>query len=462
MMPIVRKHFILIALISLSIPLIYGTVQIQHKGMVGGSGTYDRVIQTGTLRVITTDSVNTYHLYKGRPTGFEYDLALEFAKFLNVELDVVIPGWNNLFSYLDQGKGDMIAAGMAITKNRLEQVAFSIPYMSIQQRVIHHNLNFGPRNIDDLTFRTFHVRRGTSYEDRLAELKSSGIDFNYILHDNIPTENLIKMISDREIKFTIADSNIAMLSQRYYPDIRIGIPIQKKESLAWAVRQKDIKMLEAVNRFFLHANANGILKRISDKYYENIRDIDVYDLKTFHKRVRTRLPLYLDIIKEEAAVYGFDWRLVAAVIYQESHFNPNATSFTNVRGLMQVTSVTAKEMGIKNRRNPKQSVQAGIKYLDRMYQRFDHIEDEYQRMLFALASYNVGYGHVQDAIGIARKKEWETDDWQGLKRALPLLSRPNYYKKTKYGYARGWEPVQYVERILTFFDILKQKQDLGD
>ena len=453
-----HKHFILIGLILLCIPLVYATIQIQHKGTVAPAGTLDRILQSGTLRVITTDSVSTYHLYQGKATGFEYDLALEFAKYLNVELDVVVPGWNNLFSYLQQGKGDLIAAGLAITHNRLEQYSFSIPYMSVQQRVIHHNLNFGPRNMEDLTFRTFHIRRGTSYQDRLAELKSTGIDFNYILHDNIPTEELVRMIQEQDIRFTIADSNIALLCQRYYPDISIGIPVQEAESLAWAVRKDDIQMLQAVNRFFLHAHREGILKRISDKYYDNIREIDTYDLKTFHKRLKTRLPLYKEIIMEEAAVYGFDWRLMAAVIYQESHFNPNATSFTNVKGLMQVTQATAREMGIKNRRNPRQSIKAGIKYLDRMYQRFEYIQDNYQRMLFALASYNVGYGHVLDAIKIAEKKGWDAQDWQGLKQALPLLSKAKYYKKTKYGYARGWEPVHYVERILTFFDILKQKR----
>ncbi len=457
MMKIVHKHFILILLICLCLPLLYGTHSLRHRGSITKTGTFDRIMQTGALRVITTNAVNTYYLYEGSPTGFEYDLAKEFAKFLNVELDVVVPGWNNLFEYLEQGKGDMIAAGMAITQNRLDRAAFSIPYMTIQQRVIHHNLSFGPRNIEDLMFRTFHVRRGTSYQDRLSELKGAGVDFNYILHDNIPTEELIKMVNAQDIKLTIADSNIAILAQRYYPDIRIGIPIQKKESLAWAVRKDDPQMLEAVNRFFLHANATGILKRISDKYYDNIRDMDIYDLKTFHKRLKTRLPLYKDVIVGESAKYGFDWRLVAAMIYQESHFNPNATSFTNVKGLMQVTSATAKEMGIENRRNPKQSIKAGIKYLNRMYHRFDHIEDPYQRMLFALASYNVGYGHVLDALGIAKEKGWETTDWHGLKSALPLLSQAKYYKKTKYGYARGWEPVHYVERILTFFDILKQK-----
>jgi membrane-bound lytic murein transglycosylase F len=382
---------------------------------------------------------------------------MAFARYLNVELDIVTPGWNNMFVYLYERKGDFIAAGLAITRERLEKMAFSIPYMTIQQRIIHHKLVFGPKNIEDMMYRTFHVRRGTSYHSRLAQIKASGVDLTYILHDNIPTEDLIAMVNDRTIKFTIADSNIALLNQRYYPDIRIGIPIQEKESLAWAVRKDDTRMLTRINQFFLYATEKGILQHIIDKYYHQPKDFDVYEIKKFHQRINTRLPRYQKVIMDQSRKYGFDWRLVAAMVYQESHFNPNATSFTNVKGLMQVTHSTAREMGITNRKNPDQSIKAGIKYLYKMYQRFDYIEDPYQRMLFALASYNIGYGHVRDALEIAQKKGMDITTWQTLKSVLPLLSKYRYYKNTRHGYARGWEPVRYVERILTYFDILKQK-----
>lgn len=280
----------------------------------------------------------------------------------------------------------------------------------------------------------------------------------YVLHNNIPTEELIGMVHDREIKFTIADSNIALLTRRFFPDIRIGIPIQERESLAWAVRKNDAEMLKQVNKFFLHAINTGILKRITAKYYGNIDNFDTYELKKFHDRITARLPQYKDLIKEESAKHGFDWRLVVAIVYQESHFDPEAKSFTNVRGLMQVTEKTAKEMGIKNRRDPQQSIRAGIKYLSLLYKRFDYIKDESQRLLFALASYNIGYGHVKDAISLAKKKGDAPNTWKGLKAVLPLLSNAKYYNQTKYGYARGWEPVHYVERIQTYFDILKQKK----
>ncbi len=437
---------------------VFSSVLIHNKEFDPDLSRLERIKKNRVLRLITTNAINTYYWYNGQPTGFEYDLAKEFADFLNVDLDIVTPGWNSMFSYLEQGKGDFIASGLAITKKRLEKVNFSIPHMTVQQHIVHHKLVFGPKNIEALNFQTIDVPRGTSYQSQLEEIKKSGIELNYILHDNIPTEELIRMVYNQDIKFTIADNTIAYLNQRYYPDIRIGIPVQKKEYLAWAVNKEDSQLLEQINKFFLHANETGILNRITDKYYANIEAADLYDLKIFHQRIKTRLPRYKKIIIEESGKYNFDWKLVAAAIYQESHFNPNAISFTNVRGLMQVTTVTAEEMGIENRLIPAQSIKAGIKYLDKMVKRFDYLEDDYERILFALASYNVGYGHVIDAIKIAEDMGWDGTKWQNLKTALPLLSKSKYYKKTQYGYARGWEPVQYIERILTYFDILKQKE----
>lgn len=452
-----RRHTILITLISASLLLVFAVYLIHHKEFGEELTTVERIEKTGVLRLITNKSNNSYHYYNGKPTGFEYDLAKAFADYLNVDLDIITPGWNNMFAYLDQGKGDFIAAGLAITNERLEQVNFALPYMTIQQHVIHHKLVFGPKNIEDLTFRTLHIRRGTSYHSRLKDIKNSGINLSYVLYDNIPTEEFIRQVHERDIKFTVADNHIAYLNQRYYPDIRIGIPIQEKESIAWAVRKNDFEMLEQINKFFLHANEAGLLKKLTQKYYGRTKSSDPFDLKKFHQRVKTRLPKYKKIIIEESIKYGLDWKLVAAVVYQESHFNPNATSFTNVKGLMQVTRSTAQEMGIKNRLKPDQNIRAGIGYLDKMIKKFKHIEDGYERTLFGLASYNVGHGHVKDAMILAKQQGLDPNRWQSLKITLPLLSKSKYYKKTKHGYARGWEPVQYVERILTYYDILKKK-----
>ncbi len=450
------QYFILLTLTLCCGVLIWVTVHIHHHRQEVDADTIERIRRSGTLRMITTQAVNTFYTYQDEPAGLEYDLAQAFADFLNVELDVITPGWSHLFSYLTLGKGDLVAAGLAITRENLKTVDFSLPIMTTQQHVVHHRLTIGPEELTDLTGQTLNVRRDSAPHHRLKELEAEGLDFTYILHENVSAEDLIAMVNDREIKMTIAEFNVAMLNQRYFPDIIIGIPVQVRQSLAWAVRKGDTAMLEAVNQFLYQSHRSGLLTRIIDKYYKDSQMLDTFEIKKFHERIWSRLPDYRHMIEKEAARYGFDWRLMAATIYQESHFDPDATSPTLVRGLMQVTHAAAREMGIENRLNPSESIRAGIKYLNLMYSRFENIEDSYQRMLFALASYNVGYGHVLDAMDIARKKKMDALTWQSVKQTLPLLARPVYHEQTRYGYARGWEPVQFVERILTYYDILKQ------
>ena len=417
----------------------------------------NRIKKQGKITMITDNNAVSYYTYRDAPTGFEYELAKEFAKFLDVELEIVTPGWDLMFEYLNKGKGDFIASGITITEARKKFFLFSQPYMTIQQKFIHHKLKFGIKNLSQLAGKTIHVREGTSYQERLEELKESGIDIDIQLLPNISTDEIIRMVSEKEIKFTIADSNIALLNRRYYPDIIIGKSIQEEESLAWAVKKEDQELCEQINLFFEKAKESGLFGKIYEKYYGRIEVFDYFDLKKFHERINTRLPKYKKIIIRESKKYGFDWRMIAAVVYQESHFNAMAESRTGVRGLMQVTKVTAKQMGIENRLHPEQSLEAGIKYLDVLYEKFKEMGDNHQRLLFALASYNVGYGHIRDAQKIAEAQGLDKNKWESLKKVLPLLSKRKYYKKTKYGYARGREPVKYIENILIYFDILKKK-----
>lgn len=264
------------------------------------------------------------------------------------------------------------------------------------------------------------------------------------LYTNIPTEELIRKVANQAIEVTVADSNIALLNQRYYPDMRIAFPIEEPQRVAWAVRAGDTELLEQINAFFELIKENGVFSRVYERYYRDVSIFDYVDLKKFHKRLKTRLPKYKDIIRKESKKYGFDWRMIVAVLYQESHFNSRAKSYTGVRGLMQVTEVTAREMGIKNRLDPVQSIRAGVGYLAKLYTRFADIKDSKERLLFALASYNVGYGHVRDAQKICQRKGWNHRHWAAMEKALPLLRLKRYYKDTEYGYARGTEPVRYI------------------
>lgn len=421
----------------------------------------DAIKERGSITLITRNNANCYYIYRGEPTGFEYDLAKRFSDHIGVELKVITPSWDKMIPKLQQGAGDFIAAGMTITDKRKEEVDFSQGYLGVQQQVVLHRGDRGIREISDLDGKTIHIRSGTTYEDRLEELdEREDLEIEIKRHPDLPTEELIRRVAKKEIRITVADSNIALLNRRYYPDIRIAFPIEEEQSLGWAVKRGNKELLREINAFLSRIKKNGVFGKIHEKYYADVHIFDYVDLMRFHRRLETRLPPYKNMIKREAREHGFDWKLIAAVVYQESHFDPNARSYTGVRGLMQVTQVTAREMGITNRLDPQQSIQAGVKYLGRLYDRWEELSG-LDRFKFALASYNVGYGHVRDAQKIARQEGYDPRTWSGIKEALPLLRLKKYYSQTRYGYARGTEPVRYVSRIMKYYSILKQREDIS-
>ena len=421
----------------------------------------EAIKERGSITLITRNNANCYYIYRDKPAGFEYDLAKRFSEHIGVELKVITPAWDQMVPKLNQGKGDFIGAGFTITDKRKEEVDFSRGYLAVQQQIVVHRGDRAIRDLSDLDGKTVHVRSGTTYEQRLRELSQrEDLSIDIALHPDLPTEELIRRVARKRIRITVADSNIAMLNRRYYPSIRIAFPIEEEQSLGWAVRKGNTQLLKAINAFLDKVKENGTFAKIHERYYADVHLFDYVDLIKYHQRLETRLPRFKDIIKKEARKHGFDWKLITAVVYQESHFDPNARSYTGVRGLMQVTQRTAREMGISNRMDPEQSVRAGVKYLDRLYERWDELSG-LDRFKFALASYNIGYGHVRDAQKLARQEGYDPNQWSGLKKALPLLRIKEYYSQTRYGYARGTEPVRYVKRIMKYYNILQQREDIS-
>ncbi len=450
------------SLMPLRLALLYGLLcsllLVSLCGCAEEERTLEKIEESGTITMITRNNANSYFIYRNQPMGFEYELAKAFSEHLDLELRIITPDWQKMFSALREHRGDFIAANLTITPSREEQVDFSEPYMDVQQQVVAHRNNRSINQIADLDGKTVHVRAETSYQERLEELNSQeGLMIGIVRHADMPTEELIRMVSNQEIEITIADSNIALLNRKYYPEIRIAFPIEEEQSLGWAVRKGNKALLEKINSFFDTIKKSGLYGKIYERYYGDVHIFDYVDLKKFHARIESRLPRYKGIIKRAAQKHGFDWRLIAAAIYQESHYNPRARSFTGVKGLMQVTLTTAKEMGISNRLDPKQSVQAGVQYLRKLYDRWDDIPKP-DRLKFALASYNIGYGHVRDAQKLARDQGLPPKKWSSLEETLPLLRLKRYYRQTKYGYCRGTEPIRYVNRIMRYYDILKKKE----
>ncbi len=417
----------------------------------------DRIKKTGTITVITRNNAHCYYTYRDQEMGFEFELAKAFADYLGVGLKVkVCKSWGELLLSLDKARGDFVAASMTIIPSRLELADFSNEYLSVQQVVITHKNNFQINSMEDLQGKTIRVRGETSYEERLKKLKEKRFDISIQADHNVSTEEIIEDVAKGRTDITVADSNVALLNRRYYPDIRIALPIGEPQSLGWAVKKGERALLDKINTFFDKIKQDGTFDDIYKQYYAYVEKFDHLDVKKFQQRIKARLPKYKQIIRKASERYGFDWRLVAALIYQESQFNPRARSFTGVKGLMQLTLPTAQEMGIENRLDPEQSIMGGIRYLHKLYGLYDQAQG-LDRLLIALAAYNVGKGHVLDARRLASKMKLDPNKWSSMEKTLPLLSNRRYYKKTRYGYCRGSEPVFHVQSILTYYDILKRE-----
>ncbi len=416
----------------------------------------DEILRDGRLRLITANNPHCYYIYRDSPAGFEYDLAHAFACSLGVELEVLLPGWERMIDALNTGEGDLIGASLTVTPARELSVDFSDPYLPIRQHALVRKGNLDVRRLTDLAGRDVHVRAGTSYHERLLELQELGLPLRVVAYEGVPTDELIRLVARGEIDVTIADTNIALLNRRYFPRIKVAFPISEVQSIAWALRKGDQALRDRLNTFLASIRSDGTFGRIYQRYYANVGTFDYFDLRKFHKRMERHLPQFQAAIRSEADKYGLDWTLIAAMIYQESHFDPESRSHAGALGLMQLTERTAAEMEVDDPLDPEQSIRGGVRYLHTLYERFEDVEPP-DRLMFALASYNIGYGHVRDAQNIALQKNLEATRWSALRRTLPLLGEPEYYEEAEFGYARGTEPVRYVDRIMTYHDILKRK-----
>lgn len=427
-------------------------------GMCGCSdkGALSRIFESGKIVLITTSSPYTHYIYQNKRAGFEYDLALAFADYLGVELEVITPEPDSLLQNLEIGRGDFIGANFHQTPSMRNMAAFSDPYVFARQHLVVHIDNRSIKTPEDLKGKTVHVPAGGAALESLRQLRDSGIEFHIKARHDRTFEQLISMVGDKQINITVADSRIVGLCQRYYPETRTAFAIGSGLPVVWVADKKNQDLINAMNRFLIQARNNRTIKSIHNRYFGDGKDIEYLDVRRFHNRLRSRLPRYQEIIEFEAKQSNMDWRLIAAIMYQESHFNPFAVSYTGVRGLMQVTQTTAAEMGIQDRLDPRQNIRAGTKYVRRLMQWFPEV-DEPDQMRLALAAYNVGYGHVRDAMRIAEKIGLNPHQWTSVEYTLPLLRKRKYHKHSQHGYCRGTEPVRFVNGVMTYYGILIRK-----
>lgn len=430
----------------------------------------EEIKESGTLKALTIYSGTTYFLYKGRPMGFEYELLERLAKDLGVELEMVIAkDENDLVELLQNGEGDLLAYGYTITESRKKQINFTTPlYLSHQvliqrkpeywrQMKLHEIKNYLITNPVELIGDTISVKRNSSYASRVKNLANElgGSIFIDTLEGTMSTDKIIQKVAEGEIKYTIADENIAFINSSYYPILDINTSLSLSQRIGWAVRKRDTQLLATVNQWLDKAKKTTDYHVIYNKYFKNKRLHKKRVISEFYSLNENKISPFDEIIKENADLINWDWRLLASVAYQESQFKPNRDSWAGASGLMQIMPTTARELGVTDPYNPGQSLKAGAKYLNQMIDSHEEVKDSIQRIKFALGSYNCGLYHVKDAQKLAKKQGLDPLIWDNnVELALLDLSFPEHYNKSfiKYGYVRGEEPYNYVREIFKRYE----------
>lgn len=429
----------------------------------------DEILSRGKLRAITSYSAVSYFIYKGEPMGFEYELLSNLARHLGVKLEIVVArDIDQLFDLLLCGEGDLIAFELTVTGERASRVAFTDAISLTRQVLVqrmpddwrawkrHEIDQVLVRNPLDLLGKTVIVKKDSAFVPRLKNL-SEELGGEILIHEvggDVYVEDLIQQVARGEIEFTVADECIARIQKRYYANIDVETPLSLPQRIAWAVRKDSLHLRGAINQWLAEMKRGPKFNVIYEKYYRNPRII-LGRFADSYPRFGDRISPFDDLIQQAAEDLGWDWRILASLIYQESRFDPSARSWAGARGLMQIMPGTARELGVRDLEDPASNIQAGVQHLRRLDEYWrERIQVPEERMKFVMASYNVGLGHVVDAQRLAEKNGAEPLKWKGnVERFLLLKSEPPFYSDDVVvnGYCRGEEPVAYVRDILDRF-----------
>jgi len=440
-------------------------------GLLSGCGSSDHLQQireAGVLRIVTRNGPTTYYEDRHGPTGLEYELAQRFAHEIGVEIRLETePSYEEIFDAVDKGRVDIATAGLAISAQRENKIQFGPPYEEIEHLVVVrlHPEKPLPKTPADLQGLRIHVAAGSSRAEALQQLKKNMPTLAWTESSDVETVDLLDELDTGQIDATVIDSDEFIANRGFYTNLRSAFRIGENTQLAWAIAKgpDNVSLQQALHDFFEKLRESGELAQLIERFSSHNQDNDQTDSMEFSESATKILPRYREVIEQVADDYDMDWRLLAAVSYAESNWNPNAVSPTGVRGMMMLTTSTAQAMGVHNRENTLQSLRGGARYIRSISQELpDHITEP-DRTWFALAAYNIGAGHLEDARKVALKLGKDPDKWADVKEALPLLAKRQYYEKAKHGYVQGREPVRYVQAIryyynlLTWNDIAKQR-----
>ncbi len=434
----------------------------------------EEIVARGYINALVDNNSVSYFIYKGQPMGYEYELLNLLAKHLNVGLKIkVTSGIDRAIDQLNKGEGDIIAFPLIMTKERKKYLAFSRPHFHSHQVLVQRKpKNWRRMTLDaindslirnpiDLIGKEVYVLPGSSFETRLKHLSEEIGGDVLIRRDTVSTESesLIRKVAFGEIKYTVADHMMARVNASYYPDLDINTQLSVPQQVGWATRLNSPKLLSAINNWLMEIKKEPTFMVIYNRYFKSPRTSVVRMTSDYSSMGGNMLSPYDSLIRQGADSLGWDWRLLASLIYQESRFLPKGESWAGARGLMQLMPRTANEFGAFDLDDPRQSINAGVgflRFLDKYWR--DKVTDREERLKFVLASYNVGLSHVVDARRLTAEYGKDPSVWyDNVEYYLSRKSEPEFYRDpvVTAGYCKCEEPIHYVREILARYEEYK-------
>jgi membrane-bound lytic murein transglycosylase F len=415
--------------------------------------------QSGELVVVTRNSPTTYYLNgKSEPAGFEHDLAVEFAAAQGWRVRFVLAeNLADLFEFMKRGRAHLAAAGLSATVERRTSFRFGPVYGQVKEWVVCKQGPKLPATPANLVGLRLEVVAASSHVDNLKLLKRDNPGLTWVEMPVPGSEELLDRIESGLSDCAVIDSDSFDIARNFYPDLAISFALGPSQPQSWLIGQRmSLGFSRRVILFFRQIEQNDDLARLRDRYYGHVQRLEEADVRGVLEKIGTQLRDLVPHLQEAQTETRIDWRLLAAVAYQESHWDAQAVSFTGVRGIMMLTEETADQLGVKNRLDPRESILGGARYIVSLMSILPDTVPDPDRVWIALAAYNLGMGHLQDARSLAKRLGSNPDSWNDMKEILPLLARGKYLSSLKYGYARGGEALAFVENIRIYYDILSR------
>ncbi len=414
----------------------------------------------GELVLVTAGGAATYHEGPHGPGGFEYDLVNAFADHLGLALRInLVDDEAAMVAAIEAGDGDILAAGFPLSPQASQRLLLGPGYLPVATQVIGRRGGPPIRGKAALAEYTLWMTDGSASLESLEDLRRTVPGVSWRVLTAYRPEDLLRMVWKRSLPLAAVNSHLLSLNHFLYPELTVLQTLPHTGQLRWATDPRQRRLSQTIHEWFAHPTTREIIDGLVDFHYSHLESLDYVDLARFNRRVKTRLPQYRSYFEAAAGTTGLDWRLVAVQAYQESHWDPTAQSYTGVRGIMMLTRETAAHMGLDDRLDVETSILAGTRYLAQLHHQVGRRVPEPDRTLMALAAYNIGFGHLQDARILARRLGKPSDRWHGIRAVLPLLEHERYYQTLENGYARGKEAVDYVDRIRTFYKMLQPALD---